>query len=132
MHAAQAELALGAGNGVNAAAQALVSAGGTGGVQVVVLSVLHVVAHAVHNVRGVAADVLHEGIAAQFAALHLLEAVFPVARQLRAAQGAQADLAEQVDEVHAAQGGDQVLAVAHDVFLGDEALDDGGAGGGGA
>ncbi len=131
MHAAQAELAGVAGDGVHPAAKPHRPAGRAGNGQVGVLAVFHIVAHGVDNFRSVGADVLHERAALQLAVLHLLQAVLPVARELGAAEGGKPDFAQQVNEVHAAAGGNELLAIAHNVLLRDEPFDDGGARSGG-
>ena len=62
--------------------------------------------------------------------LHLAEFVFPIAGQARRVEALDLHLADEVDEAHAAAGDVEFAAVAGEVFLGDEALDGGGAGGG--
>ena len=70
-----------------------------------------------------------EGVARLTAALHLVELLLPPARELW--RGEQV-IAQHGDEADGLVGGAKLLALAFHVFAVDEALDDVGAGGGGA
>ncbi len=81
---------------------------------------------------GVAFDLVHEVLAAEFSLLHEAEFVFPVASEGWGAEAVDFHFADEANERHAVGGDVEVAAIAGEVFLGDEALDDSGAGGGGA
>ena len=65
----------------------------------------------------------------ELAVLHLAELGFPVACHGRGGQGADVHVLEKLDETEALAGDVEFAAVAGEVFLAEEALDGGGAGG---
>ena len=87
------------------------------------------VAGARDDVARQVADAGHEDVPAQAAGLHLLEPALPFAGELGLGQGVHAEGAQERDERGALGRGVQLAAVAQDVFVLQEALDDGGAGG---
>ena len=71
----------------------------------------------------------HEGVAAEFALLHLRQLVFPLAGQLGFGQLFHAQAAQQRHQLEGFGGRNQLAAFAQHVFFGDQALNRRGAGG---
>ena len=72
----------------------------------------------------------HELLAAELAVLHLRELVLPLAGEFGFGQLFHAQTTQQGHELKGLGGGDQLAAFAQHVLLGNQALDDAGAGGG--
>src|SRR5207248_8026632 len=72
-------------------------------------------------------DLRHELLALHLAFLDLLELVLPFARHLRRTKRGDTDAAQERDERQAFRGRDQFASLAANVFLKDQAFDDGGA-----
>ena len=85
-----------------------------------------------HQALGHGGDLGHEGVAAELAALHLREFVFPLAGQLGLGEFLHPQTAQQGHELKGLGGGDQLAAFAQHVLFVQQAFDDGRAGGRGA
>ena len=86
----------------------------------------------VHDILGKGRDLLHEGLAIELAVLHLAQLGFPVARHGGRGQGFDVHFLKKLDQAEPLAGDVEVATVAGEVFLPEEALDGGGAGGRGA
>ena len=76
-----------------------------------------------HDALGHRRDVLHEGLAAELALLHLGELVFPVAGEFGLGQVFDRQAAQQRHQLKGLGRGAQLAAFAQDVLLGDQAFD---------
>ena len=78
-----------------------------------------------HDALGHGGNVLHEGRAAQLAMLDLRQLVFPVAGEFGLAQFLHLQAAQQRHQLEGLGGGDHLAPFAQQVFLGQQAFDDG-------
>jgi len=90
---------------------------------------LHVAAGFFHHLAGEAVNFLHEAAAVDFATLHLVQLGFPVAGHGGRAEGLDIHFLAELDQAQAFAGHVEVPAFTGDVFLAQQALDGGGAGG---
>ena len=77
-----------------------------------------------HHVGSEALDLAHELVAREAAVFHLAEFEFPVARHLRGSQGLGPDFDELVNEGDPLERGHQFAAIAREILVLHEALDD--------
>ena len=131
------EFALGVGAfvGLEALFEALAAAFGARDFEVMEVPLddgAHAAADFADDVGGEPADLLHEGGAGELAALHLAELVLPFAGEFGLGERFGFEAAEEGDEGESFGGDDEVAALADEVALEDEALDDLRPGGRGA
>ena len=83
--------------------------------------------HALRHLAGRLVDAAHERLGRELAALHLAQAVLPLAGQLGVREQQQGIGVEEALQLEGLGGGDELLALALDVGLAQQALDGGGA-----